>query len=251
MTTANSASLADEIVASLESLADKNRAVNEARYLKSPSEIHHIGVKVPLIRKVSRAFNRANPDIGREGLIALVDELWSRATHETRMAAIELLNDRSNLLIAEDARLIEKLIDQSHTWAYVDNLSATTMGGLVERFPELTDTLDQWAKHENFWLRRSAMLTLLGPLRRGEGDFDRFGRYADSMLHEKEFFIRKAIGWVLREVSKKRPELVFKWMAPRAHRCSMLTVREGSKYLPDQQSELLIAAAKSGNPISN
>lgn len=251
MTIANPASFADEIVASLQSLADEDRADNEARYLKSPPGIDHIGVKVPLIRKVSKAFNRAHPDIGREGLIALVDELWSRAIHETRMAAIELLNDRMKILIAEDVLLIEKLIDQSHTWAYVDNLSATTMGGLVERFPEISDTLDQWAKHENFWLRRSAMLTLLGPLRRGGGDFDRFGRYADSMLHEKEFFIRKAIGWVLREISKKRPELVFEWLMPRAHRCSMLAVREGSKYLPNQQSEPLIAAAKNGNPISN
>ena len=75
------------------------------------------------------------------------------------------------------------------------------------------------------------MLALLGPLRRGEGDFERFGRYADAMLDEKEFFIRKAIGWVLRETSKKRPDLVYEWIAPRTDRASGVTLREALKYL--------------------
>jgi len=57
---------------------------------------------------------------------------------------------------------------------------------------------------DDFWLRRSAMLGLLRPLRAGGGDFERFARYADAMLEEKEFFVRKAIGWVLREVAKRR-----------------------------------------------
>ena len=97
---------------------------------------------------------------------------------------------------------------------------------------------------EDFWVRRSAMLALLIPLRQGEGDFDRFGRYADGMLDEKEFFIRKAIGWVLREVSKKRPNLVFDWIAPRTHRASGVTMREAVKYLPSARQKVLVSAYK-------
>ena len=121
---------------------------------------------------------------------------------------------------------------------------STLAGGLVGRFPELTSTLDRWAMDGDFWVRRSAMLALLIPLRQGEGDFDRFGRYADGMLEEKEFFIRKAIGWVLREVSKKRPELVFDWIAPRTHRASGVTMREAVKYLPSARREGLMSAYK-------
>jgi 3-methyladenine DNA glycosylase AlkD len=55
------------------------------------------------------------------------------------------------------------------------------------------------------------------------------------MLEEREFFIRKAIGWVLRETSKKRPELVFDWFLPRAERASGVTTREAVKYLPEQE----------------
>ena len=102
--------------------------------------------------------------------------------------------------------------------------------------------LDRWATDADFWIRRSALLALLGPLRRGEGDFDRFSRYADAMLDEKEFFIRKAIGWVLRETAKTRPELVFDWLLPRAKRASGVTVREAVKPLPETQRAAILAA---------
>ena len=66
----------------------------------------------------------------------------------------------------------------------------------------LERTLDRWSRDEDFWIRRSAMLALLLPLRDGGGDWARFAGYADRLLEEKEFFIRKAICWVLRETSK-------------------------------------------------
>ena len=114
----------------------------------------------------------------------------------------------------------------------MDGLAGNVAGGLVERYPELAATLDRWAADEDFWVRRSALLALLGPLRRGDGDFARFAGYADAMLEEREFFIRKAIGWVLRETGKKRPDLVAGWLGPRVHRASGVTVREAVKPLP-------------------
>jgi 3-methyladenine DNA glycosylase AlkD len=104
-------------------------------------------------------------------------------------------------------------------------------GSLVERSPTLGRKLDRWARDPDFWIRRSAMLALLMPLRRGGGDFERFSRYADAMLDEREFFIRKAIGWVLRDTSKRRPAMVSEWLAPRMHRASGVTLREALKYL--------------------
>ncbi len=67
------------------------------------------------------------------------------------------------------------------------------------------------------------------------------------MLEEHEFFIRKAIGWTLRETGKKRPELVFAWLLPRAHRASGVTVREAVKYLPEEQRAEILAAARRTN----
>jgi 3-methyladenine DNA glycosylase AlkD len=64
------------------------------------------------------------------------------------------------------------------------------------------------------------------------------------MLDEKEFFIRKAIGWVLREVGKQRPDEVFEWLAPRTARTSGVTMREAVKYLKPEQREALMGAYK-------
>ena len=100
-----------------------------------------------------------------------------------------LLERNSRLLALPDADLIEYLLRHSGTWALVDGLAANVAGDLAERYGELAGRLDRWATDPDFWIRRSALLALLRPLRRGGGDFERFARYADAMLEEKEFFI--------------------------------------------------------------
>jgi 3-methyladenine DNA glycosylase AlkD len=92
---------------------------------------------------------------------------------------------------------------------------------------------------DDFWLRRASLLAYLPGLRRGEGDFDRFVALADPMLEDREFFIRKAIGWVLRETAKKRPALVVDWLEPRLDRASGLTVREAIKHVPETERRRL------------
>jgi 3-methyladenine DNA glycosylase AlkD len=160
------------------------------------------------------------------------------------VACVELLVLHLDRLGPDDAPLLEWLLRESHTWALVDVLAASVMGGLVERYSELGAVLDRWAADDDFWLRRSALLTLLVPLRQGRGDFDRFGRYADAMLDEREFFIRKAIGWVLRDTGRKRPNLVYDWLLPRAARASGVTIREALKPLSATQRSTIEAARR-------
>ena len=69
--------------------------------------------------------------------------------------------------------------------------------------------------------------------------FELFASFASQMVGEREFFIRKAIGWVLRDVSKKRPDLAFNFLLNHVQEVSGLTLREGSKYLPDEDRERL------------
>ncbi len=179
----------------------------------------------------------------------MASRLWEGRHFECKLAAVILLTDRRALLQAADAQLIEKMLRTAGTWALVDGLAADVMGSLVERFGELTATLDRWAVDDNFWIRRSAMLSLLVPLRRGDPrHFDRFAGYADAMLGEREFFIRKAIGWVLRETAKRQPDLVADWLTPRAHLASGVTVREAVKWLPAAQRDALLAAYREGKP---
>jgi 3-methyladenine DNA glycosylase AlkD len=221
------------------------RAVSSRNYLKSTLDF--TGTAAPQARAIVTGWRREHPELTGPRLTELADALWQRPFFECRMVAVILLTDRRQLLTAADAGLIERLLRNSGTWALVDGLAADVMGSLVERFDELTATLDRWAADEDFWLRRSAMLALLVPLRHGDpARFGRFAGYADAMLEEREFFVRKAIGWVLRETAKKQPQLVSDWLAPRAHRASGVTMREAVRWLPPAQRESLMAAYRDG-----
>ncbi|MGE0135158.1 MAG: DNA alkylation repair protein [Dehalococcoidia bacterium] len=231
---------ADELERALRAAGRPERASSEKRYLKS--DLEFLGVDATGMRGVVRAFLERHGKPDHDRLVSLVEELWAHAVHERRAVAIELLDRHRRLLRPADLPLVERLLRDSRTWAYVDALAVHVVGSIVERDPEAVSVLDRWATDGDFWLRRSAMLALLRPIRRGEGDFERFARYADAMLEEREFFIRKAIGWILRDASKSRPDLVFDWLAPRTHRVSGVTFREAVKYLPVDQREALMTA---------
>jgi 3-methyladenine DNA glycosylase AlkD len=232
--------LAARIEGTLRKAKNPERAVKEKAYLKS--QLTHLGVPVPEVRRAVRSAARVVGTLSHADLLDAVNALWRNEVHELRLAAVELLVCRANELEAADLVRIEELLRESRTWALVDVLAANVCGTLLGRHPGSTRVLDRWAKDQDFWIRRAAMLALLGSLRRGDGDFERFARYADSMLEEKEFFIRKAIGWVLRETSKKRPQLVYEWLAPRVERASGVTIREAVKYLPAKRRARLLKA---------
>ena len=231
--------LAASIESQLRAAGDPGRAEQERRYLKS--ELVHLGVSVPATRQIVRSALTEHPPVAHRELIDLVSALWSSQIFECRRAAVEALELRCDALGPGDVDVVETLLRGSGTWALVDELATRVVGDLVERFPELASTLDRWASDGDFWIRRSALLALLLPLRCGEGDFERFGRYADAMLEEREFFIRKAIGWVLRDTGRKRPELVYDWLMPRLARASGTTVREAVKSLADDQRQAIAA----------
>ena len=121
---------------------------------------------------------------------------------------------------------------------------------MVVRDPAtISPVMDRWATDPDFWIRRSSLLAELRVVRPG-GPMDRFLARADPMLEEREFFIRKAIGWVLREASKRQPEAVAAWIAPRTHRASGVTMREAVKYLPPDLAERLMAAYRERRPAN-
>ena len=229
-----------EIDAQLRAQATPERAVQEKAYLKSALE--HYGTTVPAVRQVVKRVALQQLVMGHDELMALVAALWAEPVHERRTAAVEFLDMYAQLLEFDDLAVIERMLREARTWAFVDALAGSIVASLVDRDQRTGMVLDRWASDDDFWIRRSALLALLKGLRRGDGDFERFSRYADTMLDEKEFFIRKAIGWVLRETAKKRPQMVYEWLLPRANRLSGVTMREAVRWLSDEQRDAVLAA---------
>ena len=205
------------------------RAAGAKAYLKS--ELDFLGVDAGGIRATAREILELHPGIDHDQLTALVRALWEEPVFELKALGVALLERRPDLLAAHDLRFIEELLRRSGTWALVDWICTKVAAPIIARTPAAARVLTRWSRDGDFWLRRAALLSLLPELRAGRGDFVLFARFAGRMVDEREFFIRKAVGWVLRDVSKKRPELAFAFLAEHIDRVSGLTLREGSKYL--------------------
>jgi len=240
--------VADLLTDELRAVGAPERAEQEKGYLKS--ELEFLGASVWEIRRVIQAFLRGSKPLTRDRLVALVEALWAEPMHERRMAAVALLELQPKLLGPADLPLLERLLRESRTWALVDGLAGDVVSGILVASPEaVTPVLDRWAADPDFWIRRSSLLAELQSLRKG-ADLGPFLRRADLMLDEKEFFIRKAIGWVLREVGKRRPAEVTAWLAPRTHRASGVTMREAVRYLPKEDAARLMAGYKEKRPAA-
>jgi len=229
----------EDLEPALREAGDPTRAQGEKAYLKS--ELEFIGTGVPFLRSVATRFRKAFPDLPHGELVEVTRTLWRPPVHELRSLAIAILEQYRNRLEPSDLPLIEEILRQCKTWAHVDWLAVKVAGPLIDRSPDGEAIRKRWSRDEWMWLRRSALLSHLEALREGGGDFAAFSRLASGMLDEKEFFIRKAIGWILRDVGRKRPELTTAFLSAHLNTVSGLTLREGARHLPEAEREDLLA----------
>src|SRR3989442_8943834 len=206
------------------------RARGEKAYLKSELQFWVTGQDQ--IRLAVREFCDAHRDLSRADLRELAETLYASDVHELRASAIGVLERNHPTLVDRDLPWLITLVRKSKSWAYVDWIAPKVIGDVIARDPRSRKRLAIWAKDDDFWVRRAALLAEHNALRAGGGDFAVWSRLAAPMLGEREFFIRKAIGWVLREVSKKRPERTYEFLRKHRDRVSNLSLKEGAKYLP-------------------
>jgi 3-methyladenine DNA glycosylase AlkD len=206
------------------------RAAGTKAYMKSALRFH--GIDAAQLRAECAAFCAEHATLTRAELVSYVDALFATDGFDLRSVAIALLERRWKLLATADLPWLVELARTDACWAHVDFLVTKVIGPILESERDLAPWVTAWAIDSDFWVRRVALLAQLRALRCGCGDFALFARIAAPMLHEREFFIRKAIGWVLREVSKKRPTLVRDFLLEHAGECSGVTWREAIKYLP-------------------
>ncbi len=206
----------------------KARAAGSKAYMKSALDFH--GVDSATMRGEAASYYADKPSY--ELLVADATALFATDAFDLRSVAIALLERHEQLLSAEDLPWLVELARTGACWAHVDHVATAVIDPVLARDGDVAPRLRAWAGDASFWVRRVALLGQLRVLRRGGGDFALFAELAAPMLPEREFFIRKAIGWVLREVSKQRPELVRDFLLAHAPGCSGVTWRAAIKYLP-------------------
>ncbi|MFD7629312.1 DNA alkylation repair protein [Streptomyces sp. NPDC059851] len=227
---------AERLRSALSASADPVRAEQQRAYLRS--DLHHLGVGVPDMRRSVTLGRRALGARPAPYVLALVRELWSvpeggeQVVYEYRWAAVELLVQYARALDATHLPAVEALLRECRTWALVDPLAVHCAGAIASCDAAAGPVLDRWVTDPDFWLRRSALLALLPAIRAGRPDTDRLTRYADTLVDAREFFLRKALGWVLRETSAHDPEFVVAWVERHGTRVAPLTRREALRRLP-------------------
>ena len=220
------------IEAGLRAHADAQQAVPMKAYMLGQFEF--LGIRAgPRREALKQAFQGLPRFTGAvDELLTLTEALWRLPEREFRYAAIDLLARHHKHLDVNALPRILTLVQTDPWWDTVDGL-AGVVGDILLRAkahqPDVQQHMDACLIHPHLWVRRVAMLHQLGW--REQTDQVRLFRYALTLAPEKDFFIRKAIGWALRDHARTQPDAVRAFLARYAEQLSGLTRREAGKHL--------------------
>ena len=197
-------------------------------YMKSATPF--LGVRVPMMRTLTRAEAKRRPFVTSADLTDTVLRLWREAGYrEERYAAIALLDTPAARPLRELALLaaLRELIVTGAWWDYVDEL-AHRVGDLLVSWPaEVRPAVATWTRGDDRWLRRAAIICQLGM--RDQADLELLTIAIESAIDDSDFFLRKAIGWALRDYARTNPAWVRSFTE--THELSPLSRREALKHL--------------------
>lgn len=221
--------LAAAIEARLRPLANVERAAPMRAYLLG--QFDFLGIPTPARRAAIKDLV-AQPLPDGEAVLAAAGLLWRLPERECRYAAIDLLRRQQRQLGPSHLPAIQALLLREPWWETVDGLVAVIGAILLaakQRDGGAQAAMDAWVGHDSFWVPRAAVLHQLGW--RLETDEQRLGAYCLRLANDREFFIRKAIGWALRDYARWNPDFVRAFVADHAACLSRLTVREACRRL--------------------
>ena len=210
-------------------LADETRAEAMKAYLLNQFEF--LGLPAPVRRAAVKGIGNVRWQ-SADDLLTTAELLWQKPQREYRYTAVDLLRKHSAMLSVSNLPALQALLLRESWWETVDGLSAViaeVLYAAAQQKPDAAQVMDAWLKHPSFWVRRSAMLHQLGW--RLDTDTTRLFDYAQQLADEKEFFIRKAIGWALRDYARWNPQAVTDFLVQHRTNLSGLTMREAAKHL--------------------
>ena len=221
-------SLVRYVQGELGKLADPVKAVPMAAYMKTDMPFYGVSKpdRVPIAREVKARFPPADADDYR----TKVRSLWELPHREEKYLAIGYAWTFRNHVLFDQIDLFERMIIEGAWWDFVDELASPIVGKVVlqDRL-RMRPVLEGWIEGEDMWLRRSAILCQ--NRHKEETDKAMLFDFCLRRAHDKEFFIRKAIGWALREYARTRPEEVRGFLTEHGDELSGLSRREAAKHL--------------------
>ena len=193
-------------------------------------QFRFLGIKAPQRRALMKEVGL--PKWSAEDVLQLARALWTLPYREYHYVAIDQLARHVKVLRAEHIAVMFELAQEHSWWDSVDGLAGVIGDVLLrERQAQVNprDVMDPALEHASMWIRRIAMTHQLGW--RMQTDAQCLSDYALRLSHEKDFFIRKAIGWSMRDYGRWNPMFVRDFFAEHGQQFSNLTQREALKHL--------------------
>ena len=226
-----SAALRCALQEALRKSANPEKAPGMQAYMKS--EMLYLGVQTPALKAICRKVFTAHPLEAQQCWLDAIFTIWRNADYrEERYAAIKLAEHRAyrGFQTLDALPCYEEMITDGAWWDYVDTIASRLVGNLLKQYPEKMKTrMLEWAHSADIWKRRTSIIC---QLRFKEAtDFELLRACIAPSIERREFFLRKATGWALREYAKTNPDEVVAYIMDNAHRLSTLSKREALRIL--------------------
>ncbi|XUL86710.1 DNA alkylation repair protein [Streptomyces galilaeus] len=215
----------ERLTATYAAAADPERTVPMRAYMKDIAPF--LGLTTPVRRALSRTVLEGTPRPDETDCTAIALRCWELPEREYQYFAVDYLRRHVRHCTSGFLPVARHLVSTVPWWDTVDALASHVVGGLVAADPQLTADMDAWIVDDDLWVARTALLHQLRYKERT--DTERLFAYCLSQSGHPDFFIRKAIGWCLREYAKTDPEAVRGFLAREKGRFAPLSVREALK----------------------
>lgn len=216
------------VQARFRALADPARAGPMAAYMKTAMPFY--GVPKPQRTAVCRAFRTRFVPASQRAYEAATLALWNLPHREEKYAALAFALQHPGFITCRSLKLYERLVREGAWWDLVDDIAIRLIGRVrLDDRPALRARVKRWIDDDDLWIRRTAIISQIG--HKQQTDEAELFDHCLRRAAEREFFIRKAIGWALREYSHAAPQAVKRFLLTHRDRLSPLSFREAAKQL--------------------
>jgi len=220
--------LARYVTAELKRLANPAKAPAMAAYMKTMQSF--FGVPTPMRTAMLKQMGERFAPTDQKSYARSVTALWKLPHREERYCAITFARRYEQFITPASLPLYERIVREGAWWDYVDEIAVNLVGAVYGNFRAQTrPIIERWIDDDDMWIRRTALLSHLK--HKKETDAAQLFKHCLKRADETESFIRKAIGWALREYSKPDPRAVRAFLTTNRKRLSNLSYAEGSKHL--------------------
>ncbi|KKP29913.1 MAG: hypothetical protein UR12_C0001G0048 [candidate division TM6 bacterium GW2011_GWF2_30_66] len=211
--------------------SDKDRALQQQRYMKS--SMPYYGVTMPQVRAITKgSLKQYAPESNQEYRETLIYIFKNAEYREFWYSGIEYADNFKKFITQENLDVYIEIVRITRWWDIVDYVAANFIGKALIGSENISKISRKLIEDEELWVRRTGLLLQLKY--KEKTDFDLLKELVLKMAHEKDFFIRKAIGWMLRQYSYVDPDSVKSFIEENRDKLSGLSIREGLRVINKQ-----------------